>query len=190
MIRRVGIWFIIAVGCSCSLKAQQKKGVGFANLTQLGLATGRLDQALQVQMINGLRSRTWFAGLGAGLDNYYIPSFPLFADLRKHFGKGRQTAFLYTDLGTSFPVKRKTADNGETRTDQGGWFWEAGLGYSLPVSRRLSIVLSGGYSQKSMVRETIQKVIVIDFPPYDRDGQQDIYHYRFSRLSLKMGLQF
>jgi hypothetical protein len=171
-------------------QAQQKAKVQFASINQFGMLAGSSDQAFQVQTINGLAYKTWFAGVGLGLDYYDKKTIPLFADLRKHLFQKQQTPFVYLDLGASMPWKKEERGEWVTHTWSSGWYYEAGIGYSFPINRALSMNCSAGYSQKSLQETRTNGGIIIDFPPYEREPLKDDYDYTYRRFSLKIALRF
>jgi hypothetical protein len=74
------ITFLIFLHCSISLaqKSETKKTILFHSINQVGILAGSSDATLQLQTINGINTKTWFAGLGVGLDYYYVRSVPFF----------------------------------------------------------------------------------------------------------------
>ena len=61
----------------------QKTKPKFASINQFGIAWGASDDALQLQTVNGAVYKTFFTGLGIGLDYYWERTVPVFIDLRK-----------------------------------------------------------------------------------------------------------
>jgi hypothetical protein len=171
--------------------AQQHPKVQFASINQFGFLAGSSDQAFQVQTVNGLAHKTWFVGVGLGLDYYNKKTIPLFADLRRNLSQKHQAPFIYLDLGASMPWKKEEKGEWVTSTWGSGFFYEAGIGYSFPVNRVLSMNCSAGYSQKSLHEtRTTTGGIIIDFPPYEREPLKDYYDYTCRRFSLKVALRF
>jgi hypothetical protein len=174
-----------------SVKAQQKPKVHFTSINQFGFLAGSSDQAFQMQTVNGLNYKTWFAGVGLGLDYYDKRTIPLFADLRKNLSQKQQTPFIYLDLGGSMPWQKEEKGQWVTSTWRNGLYYEAGVGYTFPINRKLSVNWSAGYSQKSLHEtRTTTGGIIIDFPPYEREPQKDYYDYTYKRFSLKVALRF
>jgi hypothetical protein len=181
---------IFFVFCFFGGSAQKKSGIKFSSINQFGVLKGSSDQELQLQTINGIKHKTWFAGLGAGLDYYYLKSVPLFLDFRKNIFNKKESPFLYADLGTNLPWVKNEEDDWQKHEYSAGWFYEAGIGYAVPVKGRLSFNLSAGYSQKNLYEtRSYSDVIIWDFPPYGGPGKQ-YYDYSFRRLALKAALQF
>ena len=76
-------------GCSCS----------FSSINQVGILNGSKGVYYQLQSINGIKYKTWFAGIGVGMENYFRTGIPLFVDVRKNLLKTSATPFLYADVG-------------------------------------------------------------------------------------------
>ena len=124
----------------------------FHSINNIGLLEGQTGSSFQLQTINGAQYRSWFAGVGLGLDFYRYRTIPLFLDLRKEFGKSSNKLFLFTDVGTNFSW---VTDNEKTSYEQndkfgGGFYFEGGLGYKISVSKNNSLLLSLGYSYKKL----------------------------------------
>ena len=75
--------FIALLFFALSMQAQKKSELNFSSINQVGFLKGSSDQALQIQTVNGVAYETWFAGVGAGLDDYNFKTFTIFAELRK-----------------------------------------------------------------------------------------------------------
>ena len=68
-----------------AVKTSTKCACGFQSLLQGGLLDGAAGPSWQLQTINGIYYKTWFAGIGVGLDYYTMRTIPLFLDLRKEY---------------------------------------------------------------------------------------------------------
>ncbi|HJW15549.1 MAG TPA: hypothetical protein VJ499_00425 [Flavisolibacter sp.] len=172
------------------LYAQNK--VQFQTLNQVGFIKGHNNDALQYQSINGIRYNGYSIGIGVGVDHYYYRTVPVFGELRKELFHKRETPFIYADVGSSLPWIKGVFTNPWQRIEyKKGSFYEAGVGYKVPVSGRLSMSFSIGYSQKSL-HEINYTRVYRDFPPYESDtwGNPMYYDYTFRRISVKVGLGF
>ncbi|OQX96649.1 MAG: hypothetical protein B6I20_14200 [Bacteroidetes bacterium 4572_117] len=107
---------------------------------------------VSVQTVNG-----WFlgpyvsAGIGVGYDYYSKPklsTFPIFFDLRIYLSNGRNSFFLYGDIGTVL---------GSTKTYyiKSGIF-TAGLGYKFFIGDKHSLTASIGLDGKSFAKSAYQ----------------------------------
>jgi hypothetical protein len=84
----------------------QKKRLKFSSINQVGILKGSSDQTYQFQTINGVKYQTWFAGVGVGLEEYYLKTIPLFVDVRKSLFLDKASPFVYANLGASFPIDK------------------------------------------------------------------------------------
>lgn len=171
-------------------RAQQKERIKFSAISQLGFLHGPSGNYAQGSGVSGIRYKTWSAGLGIGLDYYYLRSVPLFADLRKYLNKKDYAPFIYLDLGTNYPwVKKMSDDNGigsfYQSTYDAGMYLDAGLGYRLKFGKSDGVLISLGFSQKKLR----------DFQVIGRwgtwnTGETYRYEYKLQRLSFRAGFAF
>ncbi|MFT3683223.1 MAG: hypothetical protein QM791_23390 [Ferruginibacter sp.] len=192
--------FIITV-ISCflfvNLYAQQnkqdKRNAVFVPLLQVGLLEGAYGKtAAQLQLVNGFQVQQWFAGIGAGIDYYGDKrSVPVFLGIRRFIPGGSKSFFVYADAGYNISWIRKSqqkysfADNNFSQ--QGGLFYDAGVGYRFPLNK-IVLGFSGGYSFKKQTEKYILggcPTCMPSIPP-----QPDSYEYKFRRISLKMSCWF
>src|SRR5437773_4082956 len=96
--------FILTSICS---HAQRK--TNFSSQNYIGILEGEHGSKFQLQTINGIKLKTWFVGLGTGIDWYYRRSIPLFFSLNKDFfKKGNRNFYFAADGGVNFPWKDET----------------------------------------------------------------------------------
>jgi hypothetical protein len=160
----------------------------FHSINNIGLLEGQTGSAFQIQSINGMQYRSWFGGIGLGLDFYRYRTIPLFIDLRNEFGNGINKFFAYADMGVNFCW---LTDNEKPMylTDDhfnAGFYTDLGMGYKIGLGRNNHLLLSMGYSLKKM-SETYQTYIY--YPP---DGLKDKtkINYNLNRLTIKVGWEF
>jgi len=189
------------VGCFLSTKGQAKKKVTnqnkFSSMLQLGILEGQSDKSYgQLQLVNGIQSHAWFYGLGLGIDYYASKrSVPLFIDIRRDLKKGKRSPIVYADGGYNFSwLRDKDKINfwGGDYKQEGGMYYEAGLGYKFILKNKMSIGVSGGYSFKQQ-KETGTRFVFIDFPPFPQPStntQADVYDYKFRRICFKLNCSF
>lgn len=177
-----------------TVSAQQKPPAGswqFHSINNLGLLEGQAGSSFQLQTVNGVQYKSWFAGVGVGLDFYRYRTIPLFADLRKEFGNGANKIFLYADLGVSFSWVTDDEKMSYMPDDHfsNGFYDDFGVGYKMSVGKRNALLMSLGYSYKKIV-ETYNDGVYFDYPPaggYNNSEQIDSY---LNRLSIKFGWTF
>jgi hypothetical protein len=187
----IGCCLAVTTGAQSPEKAPVTKkncSCGFSSINQFGITTGENNNSVLLQSINGFRYKTWFIGVGVGLDTYYAKTVPLFLDLRKNLFLKPTTPFLYVDGGLQVM--------GEKRTQKGDWltkkydpgpYYDMGVGYQIGLRNKSAILMSAGYSLKHLSYENYSEVVCIRAPcPNDRS----YYNFRLNRLSFKVGYQF
>lgn len=167
-------------GCSCA----------FNSVNQVGVLTGERGSSFLAQTINGIRYKTWFAGVGVGLDFYKTRGIPLFLDIRKYILNKPATPFIYADGGIhySWPTEKdKEAGWNVTRKFNNGLYYDFGLGYKAPINQKHAFLLSVGYSVKK-IEETNTSIFYCPQCPNQESVER--FNYTFNRLSIKAGWQF
>jgi hypothetical protein len=165
--------------------------LSFRSINQLGIVEGEKGTSFQLQTINGLTGKNWFAGIGTGLDYYYMRTVPVFIDIRKSILKSQKSPFIYADAGLSFPWEKQNGENVWYKEEyKKGSFYDVGLGYHLPVSKSGAIVLSIGYTEKKLREERYNDFYLIYSGINNGTNNKNIMDYRFRRISIKAGWQF
>jgi hypothetical protein len=167
----------------------------FHSINNVGLLEGETGSAFQLQTINGAQYKSWFTGIGLGLDFYRIRSIPLFADIRKDFGKGNNKLFVYADMGINFSWATDQQKTSYMQNDKfsNGFYSDLGLGYRVASGKKNALMLSLGYSYKKTVESYDQ---VYDGPgliytlTMQTDGSREKINYSLNRLALKIGWEF
>jgi hypothetical protein len=166
---------------------ENNRGWKFHSINQAGLLQGQAGSAFQFQTINGFQHRSWFGGVGLGLDYYRFRGIPLFLDVRKAFGKSANRFFIYADGGIHFSWVTDKQKNSilyvTPKNFSSGFYTDAGTGYAIRIDKKNSLLFSAGYTFKSM------KATVFDTRPLAWDGAPftDIYHYALHRIVIKVG---
>jgi hypothetical protein len=167
----------------------QKKGFRYNSIVQAGLLEGEQGSALQLQTIQGVKFKTWSAGIGAGLDYYHTRTIPLFLDVRKAFRNKEKAAFVYASGGYNFPwVKKYDATLLPLPETNGGLYYTAGIGYQLPILKTSALFFTAGYSVKKLSTTIIDDVVIAIYPP--QPLRTYLYQYSLERISIKTGLRF
>ena len=141
-----------------ALFAQQKiisRPFRFHSINNVVLLEGQAGSALQLPTINGAQYKSWFAGVGIGLDYYRYRTIPLFLDVRKEFGKRSNKLFIYEDAGMNFYWERDTYAKQFPVDDKfkNGFYGETGVGYKLKLNQRINLLFNAGYSYKNITEE-------------------------------------
>lgn len=178
-----------------------KKQWKYAGIVQGGLIGGSSEMNYAVQTIQGIQKGPWLLGIGAGIDNYVLPGFPIVAHGQFNYGKRRSKPFAYTQAGAQIPwAKNQWDDKNWMGVDQyelkTGWLAEGGIGYGIAMGKHLRLISSLGYSIKQVKYDELQTpwawLISSRWPPVGTTTNLNYYHQKLTmnRLVLKVGLQF
>jgi hypothetical protein len=179
----------------------EKPSWKYAGMVQGGLIAGSSELNYSVQTIQGIQKGPWLLGIGAGIDNYVAPGFPIVAHGQFHYGKRRSKPFVYAQAGPHIPWATNDWDDKIWGVDQyelkTGWLAEGGIGYSIPLSRRFKLLSSLGYSTKQVNYDEVQMpwtwLISSRWPPSGGLMEpMNYYHQKLTmnRLILKVGVRF
>ncbi len=177
---------IICLSLIATVQAQ-KKGLKFQSQVQVGLLEGEQGSALQLQTVQGVKYKTWSGGIGAGLDYYHTRTIPLFFDVRKTFNCKEKTGFVYASGGYNFPWPRVQDKIGFESDFKGGLYYDAGIGYQLPVLKTSALFFTAGYSVKKFSTTHASPAVPIFLYP---GPPPSYYYYTLQRISIKTGLRF
>ena len=194
---KIFVFAIIISLTSFPLHAQEKQtdpgkrnscNCGFQSVFQAGMLEGATGLSWNIQTINGVHYKSWFAGLGVGLDHYSMRTIPLFIDVRKELFKTSRTPFLYADGGIQFDwLKTKEKPGWGSGDYNHGLYYDIGGGYKIGFGKRDALLVSAGYTLKKL-REERTSLIQCVAPPCN--PSTEYYSYTFSRLTFKVGWQF
>jgi hypothetical protein len=182
--------FLLALVLLCVQASAQTKAFRFQSGVQFGLLEGEGGSAFQVQTVNGFQHKTWFGGLGVGLDYYHTRTIPFFLSLRKAFGSGTKSPFVYANGGYNFPWLRDQDKIWVEADAEGGLFYDAGIGYQLPVMKSSALFFSAGFSQKNFSIRHMDRWIGIWPMPPSTPPPTRVLDYNLRRLSIQAGLRF
>jgi hypothetical protein len=195
------IWFvIIAFSFLVQVNAQHKKTAGKIYLIpQIALLNGANATSKQMMFTAGIKRNDWCIGLGAALDYYEVRTIPLFMDIRREISHKRHPFFAYSDIGLNLPDAKKT----EYLTPGLGLWWpprskstfdrglygEVGIGYALYNRKKRGILLSAGYSIKTITEKYTETIY--GYPTYPQDQQtikaERRFDYQYRRFVFKIG---
>ncbi|WP_276481160.1 hypothetical protein [Paraflavitalea pollutisoli] len=186
MLKQTILLLFIAGCCTKAVHAQEAaaagtsgklKNWGFNSINLVGGAAGENNSDFTLQTINGVRYKTWFLGLGAGLDAYQDKTYPLFASLRKSLFRKRNTPFVYAGGGMQVMGEKDLTEK------EGGWNWhlydaggyyEAGIGYYVGIGKKGAVSMSVGYTRKD----------------YEKTTASGVYAYQLNRYAMQLGYRF
>jgi hypothetical protein len=161
------------------------------------LLEGEQGTKFQIQTINGIKYKTWFAGLGTGFDWYYRRSIPAFLSLNKDFfKKGNRNFYFAADAGVNFPWeddKNYYVSGYTIEKTSPGVYLGAGLGYKIGMGKNNdALLVQLGYSYKH-VREEGKSEIYYYYSYSILPGSEQTtnrFNYYLRRISLKVGWNF
>jgi hypothetical protein len=169
---------------------QETRKFRFGSQNYAGLLEGENGTSFQLQTINGIRYKTWFAGIGTGLDYYYVRSIPLFISVNKFLESPKVPVYINGDIGLSFPWEKDYQHYFDQSPggSSSSLFWGAGLGYKFAVKNKdQGVLINFGYSYKHIVQES-EYAYPCFTPPCPTEKERFDYHLK--RLSIKVGWMF
>jgi hypothetical protein len=193
MKNKIFFLFMLFAGCYVRSFSQVKNASSlyhFHSIENIGLLLGNKGSAFQFQTINGVKYKSWFGGVGVGLDYYGYRTIPLFAEIRKEILKSANKLFLYADGGTNFYWQRSNDAKQFLINDKfkNGFYGEVGAGYTLTIHRNNSLQFSIGYSYKKL---TDQRTYLFFDPGFGLNtSDSEKIRYSLSRFVFKAGISF
>jgi hypothetical protein len=183
-------FFIIAlISFAFSTRAQK---IRFSTQNYAGLLEGGDGSSFQLQTINGIKYKTFFAGLGIGLDWYDQRSIPAFLSLSKEFfNKSKKSLYIAANGGVNFPWRENNSEDwyyGTPDKFRAGLYWSSGVGYKIGLGKNSdAMLLHLGYSYKHL-SEKMTTVMPCFNPPCPENTERYDFHLR--RLSVMLGWSF
>ena len=195
-------WILpILLAFALQVSAQQKKAPGkWYLIPEAALLSGENATSSQLSIKGGIRKKDWNIGLGVALDKYEFRSIPVFIDTRKSITRWRHPLIAYLNTGINLPYIKDP----QYRYDyfyvgnfipQGldmkshfdrGLYGEMGLGYALYNKKKRGLVVSAGYSVKTLTEKYTQLISAYN-PPYSMIQVERRLDYRFNRFLVKLG---
>jgi len=168
------------------ISKSSKERVHFRSSFLAGVLEGEKGGYFQMQLINGIKYKTMFAGIGIGLDHYYIRSVPIVLQIEKDFSAGPSRPYLYGNAGLNIPW---ATNNQEQTGMKSNWISEFGLGYKFPISSKNLLFFNAGYEIKHL-RQIVPGWPVTSDPQFYYLNYDQHYSYTFRMLSVKAGISF
>ena len=171
---------IIFLLLGCSVYSQKPScSCSFQSILSAGLAAGSSAAKPILQGSAGSRFNKYFVGIGAGVDAYRFHTIPLFADLRRDFGK-KNAAFLYTLGGYNIPYNNESTSDWSSVPRsidkfKGGFYMDAGVGYRIYFKGSHRLLISTGYSYKR-----VNNVVGYSHPCLIGPCPDEVYEYQYS----------
>lgn len=170
-------------------EAQVKKStVTFHSTLQGGILKGETSNAFQLLHINGMQYKTWFGGIGVGIDQYFMRTVPIFAEVRKDIFNKRTTPFVYAGIGPQITWLKEQEKIQYGNGDYGsGIYYRIGAGYKLGISNKHALIIEAGYSLKKVnyTYSYVNPCLVAPCPEFKNN-----LDYTLRRLSFQLGFIF
>ncbi len=183
-------WLIIAaLFPALSFSQAKKPGSSLNSIVSVGVVAGESAAKPLFQAATGLVYGRYFTGIGVGLDYYKFKSIPLFVDWRVDFDRKRM-AFVYANGGYNFPFDNHSSFNWVAKTTdefRGGLFMDAGVGYSIRLNSVNRLLISTGYTLKS-IRNKVGYISCPILPPCFEEFYT--YKYNLGRITTKLSWEF
>ena len=161
----------------------------FSSQISAGIVEGEQNTNLHVELLNGLRYKTWFAGIGTGLDYYYYRTIPVYLSGIKYLSPRNHSFFVQGDAGVNFVWEEDRMNNRNEVSHEfkPGIYWNGIVGFATGLDRKNAFSFGLGYSQKSF-KEIKEMAIWCFNPPCENTFET--YKYNLKRLTLRIGWQF
>ena len=185
----IGFFIFLSSVVYSQKEISSEDNVCFSSIYNIGLLSGQNGESFSIQTNNGVRYKTWFAGVGLGIDYYGERSVPIFLDINKTFLDKKQSPFLYMHAGRNIPLLSKTQkeNNNNVETKAGGYF-DVGGGIKIKLEGSQKLLLSLGYTQKrskgSQLEQTWPQGSTLPFTYTEK------YINTFNRIVIKIGYQW
>ncbi|MEO9209464.1 MAG: hypothetical protein ABI208_00105 [Ginsengibacter sp.] len=186
---RINLIFDLLMFITTFTISAQKNKIKFQSINQFAVIGGESKIATAFQTVNGIECSNFLLGVGIGVDNYRYRTFPLFLDGRWNFGEEKR-GFIYGDIGYNFPMKNKPGKEiyyYDSYQFTGSIYTDIGIGFQVPLYKRSSFLISGGYCYKKL-----QSKIGVTACPFIGPCYVDYskYDFSFNRIVLKAGFVF
>ncbi|HTI10872.1 MAG TPA: hypothetical protein VL832_20015 [Puia sp.] len=174
---------IFALGCLFFTQGLAQSSWKFKSVEYVGMLTGESGKYGQFQTINGAANKSWFVGLGLGLDYYRFRSLPIFLSVTRELRPAKKNGlFLTLDAGYNYAVYHRPGSYYSpgfiTSEFNPGPYWNAGLGYRYNIStihRNRALLAMVGYSYKELKEDA-------------KTYPESTFDYRNRRWSFKIGI--
>lgn len=180
---RISFIILLLLSCFSQAHSQVMREKGLYILPQAGLLKGEGKYSGQGTVVGGMEYKGWGFGIGAGIDWYRVRTIPVVVDIRRSVTVGRQPFFVYANAGWNIIVPR---DKEYFSNGSGGAYGEAGLGYAVLNKKKKGLLLSVGFTSKT-VTQKFKETIYTWNTPYETEKR---YDYTFNRFVFKLGYKF
>ena len=161
----------------------------FSSQISSGITEGENGTSFHIEMLNGINCKTWFGGIGTGLDYYYYRTVPVYFSGIKYLSPRNHSFFVQGDAGVNFLWEEDRMNNRNEISHEfkPGIYWNGIVGFATGLDRKNAFSFGLGYSQKSF--QEIKEMAVWCFNP-PCENTFETYKYNLKRLTLRIGWQF
>jgi hypothetical protein len=193
--RNIFIVMIYLFACANATSQQTKNKGNFSVMAEAALLNGDGHVNGQVLLNGGYEIKRWFVGFGSGFDYYKYRTVPVFADVRKYFGKQNRALFLYAKAGMNIAMPTENQKNfndgnwwGLQSNNQfkNGFFGDAGFGYTLFNSKSRGFYTSLGLSTKTLTETYDEQV----WNGGSSISTKRTLEYNMNRFGMRIGYKF
>ncbi len=177
---------LVFIAAGYFLQAQ----VSYRSYNTGGIVVGDTKSAYQVLTTHGVQYKTWYAGVGTGIDNYRNRTVPVIFSLLKDV-LPKNNMFVNINGGPQFvwgKDQRNQRWNAIESRVLPGFFGEAGFGYRIPVGNEGQSIMFGTYYSYKTHKEKYIVPGVCNNPPCQ--NATEYITSKFSRWAFKLGLVF
>lgn len=164
--------------------------VNYRSYNTAGIVVGDSKSAYQVLTTHGVQYKTWYAGVGVGIDNYRTRTVPVIVSLLKEV-LPKNNMFINVNAGPHFvwgKDQRNELWNAIDSKAFPGFFGEAGIGYRIKVGNEGQSIMFGTYYSYKTHKEKFIVPGVCNNPPCQNSTEYIVS--KFSRWAFKLGLVF
>jgi len=178
---------ILSIGTSA--QDDKKEKITYSSQISAGIIEGEQRTSFHIETLNGIKYRTWFGGVGTGLDYYYFRSIPVYLSAKKYLSPRNHSFYLQGDGGLNFAWDESSIRSwNQVGSDfKPGLYWNGSIGFATGLDRKNSFSFGVGYSHKFL--KEIKEIAVECFNP-PCENTYEVYRYNLSRLMLRLGWQF
>jgi hypothetical protein len=121
---------VIAVISGITAQEIKKEKKIFSSQISSGIVEGEQNTNFHVEILNGIRYKTWFGGIGTGLDYYYYRSIPVYLSGIKYLSPRNHSFFIQGDVGTNFAWQDEMFNswNEVSHEFKPGLYWNGNFG--------------------------------------------------------------
>jgi hypothetical protein len=181
------LFFLVTIDAQSQKTTTEKKF--FSSQISAGITEAEQGTSFHIETVNGFRYKTWFGGIGAGLDYYYMRSIPIYLSATKYLAPRNHSFFVQADAGLNVAWERESFNvwNEVDHEFKPGLFWNGTVGFVTGLDRKNSFSFGVGYSHKNL--KEIKEIAIACFNP-PCENTFETYRYNLNRLTLRLGWQF